>query len=120
MKWSVIETQRLTKAYFILLVSGWHTLDLIPPNKRVQVKDSNGNVAFADPTYCPFEVKKLEGDERKQWGWRGTPVFYSNGIEKWDGGWMILCEGLNSNIDSDIVRWRTTNKNKINKIKKQL
>ena len=111
---------RLTNSYFILLVSGWHTLDLIPPNKRVQVKDLNGNVAFADPTYLPFEVKKLEGDERKQWGWRGTPVFYSNGIEKWDGGWMILCDGLNSNIDSDIVRWRTTNKNKINKIKKQL
>jgi hypothetical protein len=33
----------LTKAYFILLVSGWHTLELTPPNKRVQVKDINGN-----------------------------------------------------------------------------
>ena len=53
-----------------------------------------------------YEVKKLEGDERKQWGWRGTPVFYGNGVEKWDGGWMVLCEGLSSKIDSDIVRWR--------------
>jgi hypothetical protein len=102
----IIKLLRLTKAYFILLVSGWHTLDLTPPNKRVQVKDINGNIAWADPTYYPFEVKKLEGDERKQWGWRGTPVFYGNGIEKWDGGWMILCEGLSSKIDSDIVRWR--------------
>lgn len=24
----------------------------------------------------------------------------------WDGGWMIQCEELTSNIDSDIVSWR--------------
>ena len=102
----IIKLLRLAKAYFILLISGWHTLDLTPPNKRVQVKDINGNIALAEPTYYSFEVKKLEGDERKQWGWRGTPAFYGNGIEKWDGGWMILCEGLSSKIDSDIVRWR--------------
>ena len=53
-----------------------------------------------------IEVKKLEGDERKPYGWRGTAIFYGNGVEKWDGGWMILCEGLSSKIDSDIVRWR--------------
>ena len=102
----IIKLLRLAKAYFILLISGWHTLDLTPPNKRVQVKDMNGNIALAEPTYYPFEVKKYKGDERKQWGWRGTPAFYGNGIEKWDGGWMILCEGLSSKIDSDIVRWR--------------
>lgn len=100
------KTIRLIKAYIILLFTGWHTLDLIPPNKRLRVKDINGNMAIAEPTYYPLEIKKLEGDERKQWGWRGTPVFYGNGIEKWDGGWMILCEGLGSKIDSDIVLWK--------------
>ena len=96
----------LIRAYVILLFTGWHTIDLTPPNKRVQVKDVNGNIALADPTYFPFEVKKLEGDERKPWGWRGTAIFYGNGIEKWDGGWAILLEGLTRKIDSDVVRWR--------------
>ena len=94
------------KAYFILIFTGWHTLEFTPPNQRVKVKDLNGNVAFAEPTYYPFEVKKNPGDENKPYGWRGTPVFYGNGIEKWDGGWMILCEGLTGKIDSDIVKWR--------------
>ena len=102
----ITELLVLTKAFFILLISGWHTLELTPPNKRVQVKDVNGNIALAYPTYYPFEVKKLEGDESKLYGFRGTPIFYGNGIEKWDGGWMILCEGLTSKIDSNIVRWR--------------
>ncbi len=71
---------KLTKAYFILFVSGWHTLDLTPPNKRVQVKDVNGNIALAEPTYYPFYVKKLEGDDKKPYGWKGTPIFYGNGM----------------------------------------
>ena len=36
-----------------------------------------------------FNGRFFEGDERKEWGWRGTPVFYGNGIEKWDGGCYI-------------------------------
>jgi hypothetical protein len=31
----IIKLLKLIKAYFILLISGWHTLDLTPPNKRV-------------------------------------------------------------------------------------
>jgi hypothetical protein len=97
---------KTVKAYYILLTTGWHNLDLIPPNKRVEVMDVNGNTAFADPTYYPFEVKHFAGDEKNPWGWRGTPVFYGNGIEKWDGGWMVVCDGLGSNIDSKIILWR--------------
>jgi len=95
----------IIKAYYIFFVSGWHTLYFIPPNKKLQVMDSNGNLGFAYPTYYPFELKKFEGDNKKQYGWRATPVFYGNGIEKWDGGWMILSNTLNNEIGV-IVKWR--------------
>lgn len=103
------------KAHIILFFTGWHTLYFTPPNKRLQVKDQYGNIGIAEPTYYPFEVKHFPGDENKLYGWRGTPVFYKDGKEKWDGGWMILCNNkLNTDINSEIIQWREL-KNKINK-----
>jgi hypothetical protein len=97
---------KLLKAYIILFVTGWHTIELTPPNKRLQVKDKNGNIAFAEPTYYPFEIKHFPGDENKLYGWRGTPVFFKDGVEKWDGGWMILCNKHLTNDVDDIMQWR--------------
>jgi hypothetical protein len=101
---------KIIKAYLIFFITGWNTLDLTPPNRRVMVKDMNGNIAFAYPTYYPFEIKKLDGDDRKPYGWRGTPIFYENNIEKWDGGWMILYKGLTSTINSEVKYWRNLKK----------
>lgn len=95
----------IIKSYSILYTSGWHTLYFTPPNQRVKVKDQHGSVGYAHPTYYPFEIKQLKGDENKQWGWRGTPIFYGNGIHKWDGGWLIECHNLTSNIDT-IIKWK--------------
>lgn len=93
-------------SYLLLYVTGWHTLYFIPPNKKVKVKDVKNNVAFAFPTYYPFEIKKLEGDDAKPWGWRGTPTLYGNGIQKWDGGWLIECVGIDNNPIEIITKWK--------------
>ena len=89
-----------------MLPAGWSTLDETPPDEMVEVIDINGNKAFANPTYFPFEIVKKPGDEKKQWGWRGTPIFYKDGKSRWDGGWMIECVGLTSKITGQIVGWR--------------
>ena len=89
-----------------VLPAGWYGIDKIPPDEMVEVIDINGNTAFANPTYFPFEVVKMEGDEKKQWGWRGTPVFYEDGQSKWDGGWMIASEDLSSKVTGNIIGWR--------------
>ena len=89
-----------------VLPAGWSTLDEMPPDERVEVIDINGNKAFANPTYYPFEIVKKQGDEKKQWGWRGTPVFYEDGKSRWDGGWLIECVGLTSNVGT-IIGWRS-------------
>ena len=92
-----------------VLPAGWSTLDEIPPDERVEVIDINGNKAFAIPTYYPFEIVKKEGDEKKLWGWRGTPVFYEDCKSRWDGGWLIECVGLTSKVTGQIVGWRAVN-----------
>ena len=88
----------------------WNDIDLNNPpskDKIVEVMDENGNVSTAYPTYYPFYIEHKEGDERKPWGWRGTPVFYENGVEKWDGGWNIVPDkGFKSNINGRIIKWR--------------
>lgn len=71
---------------------GWHTLEVEPPDKTVEIEDKNGNRAIAIPTYYPFTFDK------------NTCVLLCEPY--WDGGWMIQCDGLESNIDSDVVRWR--------------
>lgn len=87
----------------------WNSLDILPPDKMLEVKDKNGRIAFAQPTYYPFEVVKMPGDELKQWGWRGTPVFHEDNIPKWDGGWMIQPnDGLTLNFDT-VLFWREVN-----------
>lgn len=75
----------------------------IPPEQDLYVKDELGNIARAYPTYFPFIIEKLEGDERKPWGWRGTPVPCEN---HWDGGWMIVCENLSIPLSGKVKYWR--------------
>ena len=83
----------------------WNGLDETPPDKTVEVKDEQGNKAYAQPTYFPFDVVKMEGDERKPFGFRGTPVFHEDGESKWDGGWMINV-GMNVNKIGLVKLWR--------------
>ena len=83
----------------IPVVNGWHTLEIEPPDEMVEVEDKNGNRAIAIPTYYPFKFG--ENKTGRKWGSEVIPC-----EPYWDGGWMIQCEGLISNIDSDIVRWR--------------
>lgn len=90
---------------------GWNGLDIIPPDEFVEVIDGDGNIGIAQPTYYPFEIVKMEGDERKPWGLRGTPVFYSDGISKWDGGWLIYATLSDVNKIGQVMGWRKTKEN---------
>jgi hypothetical protein len=87
-------------------IADWFNIDQIPPDELVEVIDKDENTAFAIPTYYPFEVVKMDGDDRKAWGWRGTPVFYEDNKSKWDGGWMIQWVGFNPRIIGNIIGWR--------------
>lgn len=84
---------------------GWNNLDIIPPNTFVEVIDAEGRTAYARPGYYPFEVKKLPGDESKPWGWRGTPVPYPDGVERWDGSWFINV-GMEIDKIGTVIGWR--------------
>ena len=84
----------------------WLTLDNVPPNELVEVRDAKGNIAIAEPCYYPFEIVKQAGDEKKSWGWRGTPVFFEDGKERWDGSWLVMAEGLSLPNIETIVEWR--------------
>jgi len=97
------------KKYYRILC-GWKTLKTIPPNERLYVMDINGCVGITYPTYYPFEVEKLENDEFKPFGFKGTPIFYEDGCERWDGGWMIECDLSNPNDIKKIVMWKKINK----------
>lgn len=88
------------------LPKGWNSISIIPKEELVEVIDADGNKATAIPTYFPFDVVKMQGDERKLWGWRGTPVFHENNESKWDGGWMIKAVGISIPKIGTIVGWR--------------
>lgn len=85
---------------------GWNGLDVIPPDEVVDVIDENGIIGMAQPTYYPFELIKKDGDERKPWGLRATPVFYDDGISRWDGGWLIYATMSDINRIGVVVGWR--------------
>ncbi len=85
--------------------NGWHGLTDIPPNEIVEVSDEQGRLAFAQPTYYPFEVVKKEGDHLKPYGLRGTPVFHADGTSRWDGGWLID-SGMDIPQIGNIISWR--------------
>lgn len=93
------------KSYLTLWFTGWHTLDFQPPNELLIIMDDKGNLGHGQPTYYPFEVKKLKGDEHKPWGWRGTVVHYEDGIERWDGGWLIF-DALDTPVKGDVIKWK--------------
>jgi hypothetical protein len=79
----------------------WNTLEVLPPDKLIQVQDKNGNIANAYPTYYPFKLGKNKTGGR----WDNELIACE---PYWDGGWIINCgASLESNIDSDIVKWRT-------------
>jgi hypothetical protein len=80
-----------------------------PPNIEVRVKDEHGNESNAIPCYYPFEIVKLPGDERKPFGWRGTPLFFDNNEEKWDGSWMIDVTDDWTKEIGKITHWRLLN-----------
>ena len=90
-----------------MLPAGWRGLDEMPSDAIVEVMDEEGRRAFAEPTYYPFEVVKKVGDEKKQWGWRGTPVFYEDGKSKWDGGWLVNV-GMEVSEIGTVKYWRET------------
>ena len=90
----------------LTLPNDYFPLTKTPPDKLVKVIDNNGNEGFAYPTYYPFDVIKMRNDEKKPYGWRGTTIFYEDKKNHWDGGWMIKCIGLDSNIKSSIIGWK--------------
>ena len=86
---------------------GWNGLDVIPPDEIVDVIDKDGNINIGQPTYYPFRLEKKNSDERKPWGFRATPVFYEDGVCRWDGGWLIY--GNLTTLTRDfgtVVGWR--------------
>lgn len=87
-------------------LEGWKSLKKTPPNEKVEVLFSDGNIGTANPTYCPFYFETMDGDEKKSWGWRNTPVFYEDGLERWDGGWAIEIEFKDISREREIVKWR--------------
>lgn len=94
------------EAYYILYTTGWHTLYFTPPDKKVMIRDTNGNVGYAIPCYYPFKVVRLPGDEKKPWGLRGTVEFYPDGNKCWDGSWLVIADGLNFKITGRIILWK--------------
>lgn len=80
-------------------VSNWHSLEVPPPDDLIEVQDKNGNIAKAYPTY--YNVELVEYKTGGKWVSEVIPC-----EPFWDGGWLIECEEIESNIDSKIVRWR--------------
>lgn len=83
--------------------AGWNALDVIPPNKLLEVVDDKGRKAFAYPTYYPFRIDHLPGDEKKPHGWQGT---YVPTELKWDGGWLISVAADKSDMVTKVKFWR--------------
>lgn len=84
----------------------WNDLVIVPPDDIVEVIDENGNIGLAQPCYYPFEVVKLINDDKKMWGWRGTPIFYPDGKSRWDGSWAIYLNFSTLNKIGVITGWR--------------
>lgn len=78
-------------------INDWNSLQKQPPDKLVEVMDKEGNIGKAYPTYYPFKVVP---NPNKIGKWTRVPC-----EPYWDGGWMIYCEGLTSNIN-EIIAWR--------------
>ena len=83
-----------------MLPAGWLSLDAIPPDELVQVIDAEGNTAHAYPTWYPFKVVQ---NPNKVGKWTSDVVPCE---PYWDGGWMVACEGLTSNIGT-VIGWRS-------------
>lgn len=77
-------------------IGGWQSLKNQPPDELVEVMDKEGNTGKAYPTYYPFKVGE---STRGKWS---SPIISCEPY--WDGGWLIECEGLTSNINH-IIAW---------------
>jgi hypothetical protein len=85
----------------------WNDLTSTPPENMIaEVRDIEGNIGHAEPTYFPFDIIKKPGDENKPWGWRGTPVFHEDGKARWDGGWLLYASDLSRGDMGVITHWR--------------
>jgi hypothetical protein len=65
-----------------------------PPNELIEVKDQQGNIAYAYPTYYPFKM-----DNGKV-----IPC-----AEYWDGGFMVQAKGLDDALESQVTHWKEAN-----------
>lgn len=87
----------------IEIPNGWNSINITPPDELVDVIDINGNNGKAYPTYYPFKVVP---NPNKVGKWTSDVVPCE---PYWDGGWMIKCNGLQSDIDN-IIAWKLITK----------
>jgi hypothetical protein len=83
----------------ITLPEGWNSLEQTPPDQMVKVIDVNGNTSFAQPTWYPFKVVP---NPKRSGKWSSDVVSCE---PYWDGGWMIQCVGLTSEIE-EVIGWK--------------
>lgn len=81
-----------------MLPAGWNGLDVVPDDTLVEVIDAEGHTAFAYPTWYPFKV--IPQPPYTKWSSKIEPC-----DPYWDGGWMIQCVGLSSDVGT-VVGWR--------------
>jgi len=87
----------------IEIPNGWNSINITPPDELVDVIDKNGNSGKAYPTYYPFKVVPHQNKVGK---WTSDVVSCE---PYWDGGWMIVCKALSSDIDN-IIAWKLITK----------
>lgn len=73
----------------------------LPPGQTVLIKDKNGNIGYAVPTYYHFTANKNHNglyDASDRW------LFHD---PRWDGNWIVEAnDDLLSPIDSDITHFK--------------
>ena len=87
------------------LPEGYNSIDITPPDELVRVIDENENIANAYPTWYPFKVVPSKTK---------TGKFTSDIVPcepYWDGGWMVECIMINTNI-GHIIGWRKLDESK--------
>jgi len=77
----------------------WKSINITPPDEMLEVIDSEGNMAKANPTYCPFKV--VENQSWRKWD---SKIIFCEPY--WDGGWMIKCNGMEIPEIKTIIKWR--------------
>lgn len=99
----VLEVNKNIKSEQSNLPDGWFSVKETPPDELLQVVDINGNRGYAQPTWYPFIFRK---NPNKIGKWTTDVVSCD---PYWDGGWMVMCEGLTTEV-SDIIGWKHIDK----------